>query len=140
MTPPLTPQPDRLMETPTAAEIMSTQFFGVLYITLKGMVDSMMPTSGPWSLLGQSMSYIIKLVPILWWALPAVLAQPHPKPTNTSTYAWFPERRSHSRIYQKWVRLMQLFASASQWSIPSLTCWRTLGARYQNWLLQMQQP
>ncbi|KAJ9084920.1 hypothetical protein DSO57_1019252 [Entomophthora muscae] len=91
MTLPLTPQPDCLMETPTAAEAMPSQLFGVLYITLSGMVDSMVPTSGPWSLLGGSMSYIIKLAPILWWALPAGLAQPHPKPPNASTYAWFPD-------------------------------------------------
>ncbi|KAJ9063701.1 hypothetical protein DSO57_1038183 [Entomophthora muscae] len=41
---------------------------------LTGMVDSMIPNSGPWSLLGQPLSYIIKLTPILWWALPSGLA------------------------------------------------------------------
>ncbi|KAJ9084826.1 hypothetical protein DSO57_1020256 [Entomophthora muscae] len=85
------------METPTAAETTSTQLFGVLYITLTGMMDSMIPTSGPWSLLGQFMSYIIKLAPILWWALPASLAQPHPKPPNASTYAWFPETKDTNK-------------------------------------------
>ncbi|KAJ9078913.1 hypothetical protein DSO57_1001664 [Entomophthora muscae] len=98
MTLPLTPQPDRTIETPTTAETTSTQLFGVLYITLTGMVDSMIPTSGPWSLLGQSMSYIIKLAPILWWALPTGLAQPHPKPLNASTSARFPEM-----IIETWV-------------------------------------
>ncbi|KAJ9084895.1 hypothetical protein DSO57_1019399 [Entomophthora muscae] len=83
MTPPLTPRPNCPIETPTAAETTYTQLFGVLYITLKGMADSMVPNSGPWSLLGKSMSYIIKLAPILWWALPAGLAHPipsHPMP------------------------------------------------------------
>ncbi|KAJ9050488.1 hypothetical protein DSO57_1013943 [Entomophthora muscae] len=94
MTPLLTPRPNRPMETPTTAETTSTQLFGVLYITLTGMMDSIIPTSGPWSLLGQSMSYIIKLAPILWWALPASSAQPHPKPPNASTYAWFSESYS----------------------------------------------
>ncbi|KAJ9055525.1 hypothetical protein DSO57_1003223 [Entomophthora muscae] len=89
MTLPLTPQPDHPMETPTPAETTSTQLFGVLYITLTGIVDSMIPTSGPWSLLGKSMSYIIKLAPIIWWALPSGLAQPHPELLNASTYAWF---------------------------------------------------
>ncbi|KAJ9054023.1 hypothetical protein DSO57_1018745 [Entomophthora muscae] len=79
------------MKTPTAAETTSTQLFGVLYITLTVMVDSMVPTSGPWSLLGRSMSYIIKLAPILWWALLTGSAQPHPEPPNASTYAWFPD-------------------------------------------------
>ncbi|KAJ9061981.1 hypothetical protein DSO57_1015406 [Entomophthora muscae] len=95
MTPLLTPQPYRPMETPTAAETTSTQLFGVLYITLTGIVDSMIPISGPWPLLGQPMSYIIKLAPILWWALPAGSAQPHPEPPNASTYAWFPDKPDH---------------------------------------------
>ncbi|KAJ9057143.1 hypothetical protein DSO57_1025301 [Entomophthora muscae] len=90
MTPPLTLQPDCPIETPTAGETTSTQLFGVLYITLTGMVDSMVPNSGPWSLLVQSISYIIKLAPILWWALPTGPSPPHPEPPNASTYAWFP--------------------------------------------------
>ncbi|KAJ9079038.1 hypothetical protein DSO57_1000673 [Entomophthora muscae] len=94
MTLPLTPQPNRPIETHTTAETTSTQLFGVLYITLTGMIDSMVPTSGPWSLLRQSMSYIIKLAPILWWALPAGLVQPHPEPPNASTYAWNSDREA----------------------------------------------
>ncbi|KAJ9083836.1 hypothetical protein DSO57_1030612 [Entomophthora muscae] len=93
MTPPLTPQPDRPMETPTAADTMSTQMFGVLYITFTGMIDTMVPNSGPWSLLGQYISYIIKLAPILWWALPSGPAVFIPKPTNASAYAWFPDNQ-----------------------------------------------
>ncbi|KAJ9064530.1 hypothetical protein DSO57_1029546 [Entomophthora muscae] len=95
MTPPLTPQPERPMKTPNAAETMSTQLFGVLYITLTGMVDTMVPNSGPWSFLGQSISYIIKLAPILWWTLPSGLAIFCPEPTNASNYAWLPERKRH---------------------------------------------
>ncbi|KAJ9089640.1 hypothetical protein DSO57_1010799 [Entomophthora muscae] len=98
MTPPLTLQPDRPIETPTAAETTSTQLFGVLYITLTEMVDFMVPNSGLWSLLGQSISYIIKLAPILWWALPAGLAPSHPKPPNASTYAWLPDKPSAGGI------------------------------------------
>ncbi|KAJ9073201.1 hypothetical protein DSO57_1019093 [Entomophthora muscae] len=92
MTPPLTPQPNRPMEPPTAAETMSTQLFGVLYITLTGIVDSMVPNSGPWSFLGQSVSYIIKLAPIPWCALPTGPSVPCHKSTNASTYARIPER------------------------------------------------
>ncbi|KAJ9086789.1 hypothetical protein DSO57_1000414 [Entomophthora muscae] len=84
MTPPFTLRPNRPMETPTADETTSTQLFGVLYITLTGMVDTMVPNSGPWSLLGQSVSYIIKVAPILWWA--------NLKSPNASTYAWFPDK------------------------------------------------
>ncbi|KAJ9058922.1 hypothetical protein DSO57_1007326 [Entomophthora muscae] len=53
MTPPLTPGPDRPLEPTAAAETTSTQLFGVLYITLTGLVDSMVPNSRPWSLLGR---------------------------------------------------------------------------------------
>ncbi|KAJ9067077.1 hypothetical protein DSO57_1002993 [Entomophthora muscae] len=91
MTPPLTLQPDCLMKPPTATEITFTQLFGVLYINLMGMVDTIVLNSGPWSLLGQSVSYIIKLAPILWWALPTGLAVLCPKSTNASTYAWLPD-------------------------------------------------
>ncbi|KAJ9076468.1 hypothetical protein DSO57_1025851 [Entomophthora muscae] len=91
MTPPLTPQPNRPMEPPTGTETTSTQLFGVLYITLTGIVDTMVPNSGPWSLLRQSVSYIIKLAPILWWALPTGPAVLCPKSTNASTYAWLPD-------------------------------------------------
>ncbi|KAJ9083969.1 hypothetical protein DSO57_1029010 [Entomophthora muscae] len=91
MTPPLTLQPDHPIELSTAAKTTSTQMFGVLYITLTGLLDSMVPNSGPWSLLGQSVSYIIKLAPILWWAFPTGLVVLHPESTNASTYAWFPD-------------------------------------------------
>ncbi|KAJ9067995.1 hypothetical protein DSO57_1033258 [Entomophthora muscae] len=94
MTLPLTPQPDRPLEPIAAAKTTSTQLFGLLYITLKGLVDSVVPNSGPWSLLGRSVSYIIKLAPILWWALPAGSDAPHPELPNASTYDWLPDRNS----------------------------------------------
>ncbi|KAJ9057419.1 hypothetical protein DSO57_1022837 [Entomophthora muscae] len=71
MTPPLTPQPDCPQESVTANESTSTQIFGVMYITLTGLIDSMVPARGPWAVLEKLLSYIVKLAPILWWALPA---------------------------------------------------------------------
>ncbi|KAJ9070989.1 hypothetical protein DSO57_1001763 [Entomophthora muscae] len=91
MTLPSTLQSDHPMETLTAAKTTSTQLFGVLYITLTGMVDTMVPNSGLWSLLGKSISYIINLAPILWWALLSGLAVFCPEPTNASTYTWLPD-------------------------------------------------
>ncbi|KAJ9070354.1 hypothetical protein DSO57_1008928 [Entomophthora muscae] len=91
MTPPLTPRPDCPLEPTAATKTTSTQLFGVLYITLTGLVDSVVPNSGPWSLLGQSVSYIIKLAPFLWWALPASSTAPHPELPNASTYDWLPD-------------------------------------------------
>ncbi|KAJ9081872.1 hypothetical protein DSO57_1010299 [Entomophthora muscae] len=95
MTLPLTPRPDHPLESTAVAKTTSTQLFGALYIILTGLVDSMVPNSGPWSLLRQSISYIIKLAPVLWWALPAGSATPHPEPPNASTYDWLPDRRCH---------------------------------------------
>ncbi|KAJ9048665.1 hypothetical protein DSO57_1032610 [Entomophthora muscae] len=91
MAPPLTLQPNFPTEPPTAAKTTSTQLFRVLYINLTGMVDSMVPNSGPWTLLGKSVSYIIKLAPILWWALPTGPTVPRPESLTASIYAWLPD-------------------------------------------------
>ncbi|KAJ9085619.1 hypothetical protein DSO57_1012200 [Entomophthora muscae] len=91
---PLNPQPDRPMK-PAATKNTSTRLPGVLYITLTGLVDSMVPNSGSWSLLRWPLFYVIKLVPILWWALPTGLAVPYPESPNASTYAWLPEKHQH---------------------------------------------
>ncbi|KAJ9058619.1 hypothetical protein DSO57_1010413 [Entomophthora muscae] len=91
MTLPLTPRPDFPLEPTTVAKTTSTQLFGALYITLSGLVDSVVPNSGPWSLLRQFLSYITKLAPILWWALHASSTAPHPKSPNASTYDWLPD-------------------------------------------------
>ncbi|KAJ9054067.1 hypothetical protein DSO57_1018483 [Entomophthora muscae] len=80
------------MKPTAAAKTPSTQLFGVLYITLAGLVDFVVPNSRPCSILGQSVSYIIKLAPILWWALPAGSTAPHPKPPNASTFDQLPDR------------------------------------------------
>ncbi|KAJ9057668.1 hypothetical protein DSO57_1020405 [Entomophthora muscae] len=71
MTPPLTLKPDCLQESVAANESTSTQIFGVMFITLTILIDLMIPARGPWALLGKLLSYIVKLAPILWWALPA---------------------------------------------------------------------
>ncbi|KAJ9090253.1 hypothetical protein DSO57_1004501 [Entomophthora muscae] len=74
VTPPLTLRPNCPQESVAANESTSTQKFGVTHITLTGLIDSMVPASGPWALLGKSLFYIVKLAPILWWALPAAPA------------------------------------------------------------------
>ncbi|KAJ9054787.1 hypothetical protein DSO57_1010660 [Entomophthora muscae] len=56
MAPPPTLWPDHPQEIIITNNATSTQMFGVLYITLTGLVDSTVPNFGPWSLLGQSLS------------------------------------------------------------------------------------
>ncbi|KAJ9051834.1 hypothetical protein DSO57_1000496 [Entomophthora muscae] len=68
---PLTPKPDRLHPSPELSLPTANQYAGIAYITLAGLVDTMVPAAGPWALVGQSASYLIKLAPFLWWALPS---------------------------------------------------------------------
>ncbi|KAJ9063139.1 hypothetical protein DSO57_1003271 [Entomophthora muscae] len=121
MTPPLTPQPDRLLEPAAAAKTTSTQLLGVLYITLTELVDSMVPNSRPWPLLGQSVSYIIKLAPILWWALPAGSAVPHPEPPKASTYNWLPNIHPRLLLTLSLLMMKLLLSSSSSCSMTFLT-------------------
>ncbi|KAJ9077103.1 hypothetical protein DSO57_1019838 [Entomophthora muscae] len=69
-TPP-TPKPDRLQPTPGLNPPTAHQYAGNDYITLAGLVDTMVPITEPWALVGQSASYLINLAPLLWWALPS---------------------------------------------------------------------
>ncbi|KAJ9053466.1 hypothetical protein DSO57_1023979 [Entomophthora muscae] len=68
---PLTLKPDNLHPTPGLSPPTANQYAGIAYITLAGLVDTMVPAAGPWALVGQSASYLIKLAPLLWWALPS---------------------------------------------------------------------
>ncbi|KAJ9064914.1 hypothetical protein DSO57_1025440 [Entomophthora muscae] len=92
MTPPHTPRPDRLQDSVATDEYTSTQIFGVMYITLTGLIDSMVPTSGPWAILGKLLSYIVKLAPILWWALPSGPAGRQPTSSQEPPSGWIPDR------------------------------------------------
>ncbi|KAJ9074910.1 hypothetical protein DSO57_1001895 [Entomophthora muscae] len=91
MTPPLTLQPKRLQESVAANESTSTQIFGVMYITLTGLIDSMVPASRPWALLGKLLSYIVKLALILAWALPAGPTGCPPMSSQEPPTGWIPD-------------------------------------------------
>ncbi|KAJ9076089.1 hypothetical protein DSO57_1029520 [Entomophthora muscae] len=91
MTPPLTLQPNHPQESVAANESTSTQIFGVMYITLTGLIDSMVPASRHWAILGKLLSYIVKLAPILWWALPARPAGCLPASFPESPTGWIPD-------------------------------------------------
>ncbi|KAJ9075533.1 hypothetical protein DSO57_1035217 [Entomophthora muscae] len=85
MVPPITPKPIPF----PAAELSldhTNKLFGIVYITLTGVIDTIVPTAGPWLWVGKSMSYLIKLAPILWWALPTQSVTHHfpnaSKPAN----------------------------------------------------------
>ncbi|KAJ9080954.1 hypothetical protein DSO57_1019487 [Entomophthora muscae] len=70
----------------------TSNLFGIVYITLTGVVDTIVPAAGPWSWLGKSASYLLKLAPLLWWALPAKNpAQVTSKTGGPAAQEWVPD-------------------------------------------------
>ncbi|KAJ9063206.1 hypothetical protein DSO57_1002504 [Entomophthora muscae] len=91
MTLPLTPRPNYPQESVATNESTFTQIFGVMYITLTGLINFMVPVSGPWAVLGKLLSYIVKLVSILWWALPAGPVGCLPASSQEPLTGWIPD-------------------------------------------------
>ncbi|KAJ9049392.1 hypothetical protein DSO57_1025127 [Entomophthora muscae] len=84
-------RPNCLQESVATNESTSTQIFGVMYITLTGLIDYMVPVSKPWEVLGKLLSYIVKLAPILWWALPAGPVGRLPASSQEPPTGWIPD-------------------------------------------------
>ncbi|KAJ9056221.1 hypothetical protein DSO57_1035415 [Entomophthora muscae] len=88
---PVTPKlmPASLPDLPTNH---TGKLFGIVYITLTRVVDTIIPAAGPWSWVRKSASYLLKLAPILWWALPARNpAQVIPKNDRPAARDWIPD-------------------------------------------------
>ncbi|KAJ9057429.1 hypothetical protein DSO57_1022847 [Entomophthora muscae] len=88
---PITPKP-----LPVSASKLSldhtNKLFGIVYIPLTGVIDTIIPAAGPWSWVKKLMSYLIKLVPVLWWALPAKsVACGFPENDRLVAQGWFPD-------------------------------------------------
>ncbi|KAJ9087672.1 hypothetical protein DSO57_1030838 [Entomophthora muscae] len=91
MEPPVTPKPmpASLPDLPTSH---TGKLYGIVYITLTGVVDTIIPAAGSWSWVGKYASYLLKLAPLLWWALPARNpAQVIPKNNGPATQDWIPD-------------------------------------------------
>ncbi|KAJ9082327.1 hypothetical protein DSO57_1005469 [Entomophthora muscae] len=90
MEPPVTPKP----MPSSAAELPldhTNKLFGIVYITLTGVIYTIAPATSPWSWVSKSMSYLIKLAPILWWALPTQSANlQFPNASKLANQGWFP--------------------------------------------------
>ncbi|KAJ9071908.1 hypothetical protein DSO57_1032650 [Entomophthora muscae] len=100
MGPPVTPKP----MPASAAELPldhTNKLFGIVYITLTGVIDTIVLTTGPWSWMGKLMPYLIKLAPILWWALPTQSATcQFPNASEPADQVWFPDKcTSHLGLY-----------------------------------------
>ncbi|KAJ9049022.1 hypothetical protein DSO57_1028798 [Entomophthora muscae] len=87
---PPTPKPTIL--TPLTSDVtdQSSQFLGVLYLALTGLIGSALPVSGPWAVAGKALSYLVKLGPIIWWAMPVPSLTP-PSPGGVPLYSWYPD-------------------------------------------------
>ncbi|KAJ9083550.1 hypothetical protein DSO57_1033687 [Entomophthora muscae] len=69
------------------------KLFGIVYITLTGIIDTIILAAGLWSWVGKSFSYLFKLAPLLWWALPSKnLARVTPENDGTAAQDWIPEK------------------------------------------------
>ncbi|KAJ9048670.1 hypothetical protein DSO57_1032551 [Entomophthora muscae] len=83
MEPPVTPKP-MPASSPNLPTNHTGKLFVIVYITLTGVMDTIVPAAGLWSWVRKSASYLLKLAPLLWWALPAkTLAQVTPPPKKT---------------------------------------------------------
>ncbi|KAJ9081813.1 hypothetical protein DSO57_1010922 [Entomophthora muscae] len=95
---PVNPKP-----TPASSPNLPTnhtgKLFGIVYITLKGVIDTIILTTGPWSWVGKSVSYLFKLAPLLWWALPSKnLAQVTPENNRPPAQDWIPDTMNGSHF------------------------------------------
>ncbi|KAJ9065544.1 hypothetical protein DSO57_1018405 [Entomophthora muscae] len=93
MEPPVTPKP---MPASAAEHPLdhTNKLFGIVYITFMGVIDTIVPAAGLWLWVGKSMFYLIKLAPILWWALPTQsTTRQFPNTSKAANQGWFPDKQ-----------------------------------------------
>ncbi|KAJ9058230.1 hypothetical protein DSO57_1014456 [Entomophthora muscae] len=70
----------------------TNKLFGIVYVTLTGVIDTIVPAASLWLWVGKSISYLIKLTPILWWALPTQSATcQFPNASKLANQGWSPD-------------------------------------------------
>ncbi|KAJ9090355.1 hypothetical protein DSO57_1003478 [Entomophthora muscae] len=85
------PMPD---SSPNLSTDHTGKLFGIVYITLTGVIDTLIPAAGLWSWVRKSVSLLFKLAPLLWWALPAKnLAWVTPKNNGLAAQDWIPDSK-----------------------------------------------
>ncbi|KAJ9083688.1 hypothetical protein DSO57_1032293 [Entomophthora muscae] len=88
--PPPTPKPTISTPPTSDATGQSSQFLGVLYLALTWLIDSAFPAAGPWAVAEKALSYLLKLGPIIWWAMPVPALTP-PSLAGAPQYSWYPD-------------------------------------------------
>ncbi|KAJ9061180.1 hypothetical protein DSO57_1023093 [Entomophthora muscae] len=99
MEPPLTPKLTISTSPTSDATGQSSQFLGVLYLVLTGFIDSALPAAGPWAVAGKALSYLVKLGPIIWWAMPVPALTPS-SPAGAPQYSWYPDKNIKLKMLQ----------------------------------------
>ncbi|KAJ9048269.1 hypothetical protein DSO57_1036742 [Entomophthora muscae] len=95
MEPPVTPKP-MLTSSPNLPTDHTGKLFGIVYITLTGVIDTIILDASLWSWVGKSISYLFKLAPLLWWSLPAkTLAQVTPENNRPAAQDWISDSPAH---------------------------------------------
>ncbi|KAJ9088289.1 hypothetical protein DSO57_1024545 [Entomophthora muscae] len=88
---PVTPKP-MPASSPDLPFNHSGKLFGIVYITLTGVIDTIILAASLWSWVGKSASYLFKLAPLLWWALPTKNpAQVTPGNVGPAAQDWIPD-------------------------------------------------
>ncbi|KAJ9058369.1 hypothetical protein DSO57_1013035 [Entomophthora muscae] len=71
----------------------TSKLFGLVYIILTGVVNTIVLAASLWSWVGKSASYLLKLAPLLWWALYAKTpAQVNPRNGGPAAQDWVPDK------------------------------------------------
>ncbi|KAJ9066638.1 hypothetical protein DSO57_1007711 [Entomophthora muscae] len=90
MEPPPKPKPTISIPPTSDATGQSSQFLGVLYLALMGLIDSALPEAGTWAVAGKALSYLVKLGLTISWAIPVPALTP-PSPAGAPRYSWYPD-------------------------------------------------
>ncbi|KAJ9078302.1 hypothetical protein DSO57_1007856 [Entomophthora muscae] len=94
----VTPKPMRA-SSPNLPTDHSGKLFGIVYITLTGVIDTIILAAGLWSWVGKSASYLLKLAPLLWWASPAKNpARVTPENNGPAAQDWIPDKQRQSNL------------------------------------------
>ncbi|KAJ9082639.1 hypothetical protein DSO57_1002585 [Entomophthora muscae] len=120
--PPPTPKPT--ISTPPISDAtgQSSQFLGVLYLALTGLIDSALTAAGPWAAAGKALSYLVKLGPIIWWAMPVPALTP-PSPAGAPRYSWYPDKLADWKtVYLAPFLCFLLFFILKLWACFSGVC------------------
>ncbi|KAJ9075540.1 hypothetical protein DSO57_1035185 [Entomophthora muscae] len=99
---PVTPKP-MPASSPNLPTDYTDKLFGIVYIILTGVIDTIILDASPWSWVRKSFSYLFKIAPLLWWALPAKNpAHIIPENDGLAAQAWILDRGCCGLLLMIW--------------------------------------